>query len=134
MASNHTTNYQLCQWEATDKVLRTDFNEDNQKIDAALAAIPRLILGTYTGDGTANQFISLERTPRAVLSMQSNGYLSQQYQTVFFGGLALESSPVIGGGITVIAIEENGFRVYENDNKDVHANTLDTVYHYLAVL
>ena len=36
MASNHTTNYQLCQWEATDKVLRTDFNEDNQKIDAAL--------------------------------------------------------------------------------------------------
>ena len=36
MATNHTTNYQLCQWEATDKVLRTDFNEDNQKIDAAL--------------------------------------------------------------------------------------------------
>ena len=38
MASNHTTNYQLCQWEATDKVLRTDFNEDNAKIDAALSA------------------------------------------------------------------------------------------------
>ena len=39
MASNHTTNYQLCQWEAADKVLRTDFNQDNAKIDAALAAI-----------------------------------------------------------------------------------------------
>ena len=39
MATNHTTNYQLCQWEATDKVLRTDFNEDNQKIDAALASL-----------------------------------------------------------------------------------------------
>ena len=38
MATNHTTNYQLCQWEATDKVLRTDFNQDNQKIDAALKA------------------------------------------------------------------------------------------------
>ena len=36
MASNHTTNYNLNQWEATDKVLRTDFNEDNAKIDAAL--------------------------------------------------------------------------------------------------
>ena len=36
MASNHTTNYGLCQWEATDAVLRTDFNEDNQKIDTAL--------------------------------------------------------------------------------------------------
>lgn len=36
MASNCTENYGLCQWEATDAVLRTDFNEDNQKIDAAL--------------------------------------------------------------------------------------------------
>ena len=36
MASNYTSNYGLCQWEATDAVLRTDFNEDNEKIDAAL--------------------------------------------------------------------------------------------------
>lgn len=36
MASNHTENFGLCQWEATDQVLRTEFNEDNQKIDAAL--------------------------------------------------------------------------------------------------
>ena len=36
MASNHTTNYNLNQWEATDKVLRTEFNADNAKIDAAL--------------------------------------------------------------------------------------------------
>ena len=38
MSTNHTTNYDLCQWEATDQVLRTDFNQDNAKIDAALAA------------------------------------------------------------------------------------------------
>lgn len=36
MASNYTENCGLCQWEATDQVLRTEFNEDNQKIDAAL--------------------------------------------------------------------------------------------------
>lgn len=36
MASNYTQHYGLCQWEATDAVLRTDFNEDNQKIDTAL--------------------------------------------------------------------------------------------------
>lgn len=36
MASNHTQHYGLCQWEATDGVLRVDFNEDNQKIDTAL--------------------------------------------------------------------------------------------------
>jgi len=39
MASNYTENYGLCQWEATDQVLRTDFNEDNTKIDAALKGL-----------------------------------------------------------------------------------------------
>jgi len=37
MASNYTSNYGLCQWQASDKVLRTEFNADNAKIDAALA-------------------------------------------------------------------------------------------------
>ena len=36
MASNQTENYGLNQWEATDQVVRTDFNSDNLKIDAAL--------------------------------------------------------------------------------------------------
>ena len=31
MSTNHTTNYDLCQWEATDQVLRTDFNQDNAR-------------------------------------------------------------------------------------------------------
>ena len=39
MASNYTNNYGLCQWEATDAVLRTDFNQDNAKIEAALAIL-----------------------------------------------------------------------------------------------
>ena len=38
MSTNHTPNFNLCQWEADDKVLRSDFNADNQKIDAALKA------------------------------------------------------------------------------------------------
>lgn len=36
MASNYTENYQLCQWEATDQVKRTEFNADNAKVDEAL--------------------------------------------------------------------------------------------------
>ena len=38
MSTNHTTNYDLNQWEGTDKVLRAEFNADNAKIDAALKA------------------------------------------------------------------------------------------------
>ena len=38
---NRTNNYNLCQWEETDRVQRTDFNEDNAKIDAAVKAVDR---------------------------------------------------------------------------------------------
>ena len=38
MSTDHTTNYDLNQWEGTDKVLRAEFNADNAKIDAALKA------------------------------------------------------------------------------------------------
>ena len=34
-----TTNYQLNQWEKTDRILMDDFNADNQKLEAALGAI-----------------------------------------------------------------------------------------------
>ena len=34
--ANYTKHYQLHQWEPGDAFLRTDFNEDLEKIDAAL--------------------------------------------------------------------------------------------------
>ena len=67
----HTEHYQLNQWEANDKVQRTDFNADNAKLDAALhrlaqekaergkveelqaalAQLPRMTSGHYVGTG-----------------------------------------------------------------------------------
>ena len=52
MASGQTTNYGLNQWAAEDPVLRTDFNADNAKLDAAL---PRIIAGSYVGTGEAKE-------------------------------------------------------------------------------
>ena len=34
-----TTHYQLNQWEPEDRILRTDFNSDNARVDAALAGL-----------------------------------------------------------------------------------------------
>ena len=39
MASNHTPQYGLNQWLSSDTVLRTDFNQDNTKLEAALLAL-----------------------------------------------------------------------------------------------
>ena len=45
MASNYTSNYGLCQWEPSDKVLRSEFNGDNAKIDAAISAVDSRVDG-----------------------------------------------------------------------------------------
>ena len=66
MATNYTTNYQLNQWEPTDQVLRTEFNVDNAKIDAALAELGtfRIETGTYVGAGnTISKSLTLARPP-----------------------------------------------------------------------
>ena len=44
MATNYTTNYDLCQWEPTDAVQRVEFNADNAKLDAALKALSDQII------------------------------------------------------------------------------------------
>ena len=64
---NKTANFQLTQWEKTDRILMEEFNSDNEKIDAALkssadgvAALQtalascgncKIVYGTYTGNG-----------------------------------------------------------------------------------
>ena len=92
MASNQTSNYGLNQWEATDQVLRTDFNQDNAKLDAALkaladketelegtlagqaAAIAKLgncsiERFTYVGTGDSNTTIHFSRAPLLFIVM-----------------------------------------------------------------
>ena len=70
MASHQTTNFQLCQWEADDEVLRTDFNADNLKIENALSAIKMVadvayttenapvVCGSYKGNNAAQRKIA----------------------------------------------------------------------------
>ena len=45
---NHTTNYQLSQWESTDRILMSDFNSDNAKLDAALGTLAQTVTGHTT--------------------------------------------------------------------------------------
>ena len=49
MASGQTSNYGLNQWQASDKVLRTEFNADNQKTDTALKGLDSKIDTSISG-------------------------------------------------------------------------------------
>lgn len=53
-----TEHYQLCLWDEDDRILREDFNNDNQKIENALEGLKTLCncqiyLQPYTGTGEA---------------------------------------------------------------------------------
>ena len=103
MASSYTTNYQLNQWEGTDKVLRTEFNADNAKIDAALKANAdaiaaeaaareagdgalenalagkgncKMYVTSYTGTGRTTSPLTLQFpwVPKVVLIMGTDGH------------------------------------------------------------
>lgn len=144
MASNQTPNYGLNQWAATDRVIRTEFNADNEKIDAALATIPKIVTGVYTGDGAEEQFISLDFTPRAVFVCRIDGAIYSVNGALYhYGGLALTGNPAKtcsnDAYLDLIQIESGGFRVYYYYSNplfnNVHANTneSDTTYHYIAL-
>ena len=72
-----TTNYQLNQWAKSDRILMDDFNADNQKLDAALAGLPKIAVGTYTGTGTYGYgkgvTITFPFVPKLVLITKENG-------------------------------------------------------------
>ena len=139
MASGQTSNYGLNQWAAEDKVLRTDFNQDNAKLDEIMrevcTALPQIVCGTYTGNGSAEQFISLGFTPRAVFVCSDQGITVNSYNRYYYGGLAICGNPVkteLPG--SSVEITEGGFKVFSLNSASVHvaANASSQVGHYIA--
>ena len=137
MASNHTTNYQLCQWEATDKVLRTDFNQDNAKIDAALAALQQgkgnchILAGNYVGTGHYNtsgaSTLTFDHIPLAVFIYNPS---------IFFAVRGNTSGQVLnnGGGWTIsVQWSEHGLTWYSRNSAAEQMNTSGQTYYYLAL-
>lgn len=136
-----TENFNLNRWEPADEIRVEDFNDNSDKIDEALAKLtagmPKIVCGTYTGNGAASQTIELGFTPKAVLVVTTYGQM--QSSPYYNGGLAVTDNPVKMGstGHKVVEIIENGFNVYHNttvsSSQYVFANANTLLYHYLAV-
>ena len=131
MAANQTTNYQLNQWEPTDQVLRTDFNTDNAKLDAALAgkvdqadlehlesAVDtltgataslstthngRVYTSSYTGNGSASKTLSFPARPMLVNIMGMNHWLCAVQGSNIGSGRYLD-----GGGGEAVTVSWSG--------------------------
>ncbi|USF27379.1 hypothetical protein N510_002325 [Firmicutes bacterium ASF500] len=151
---NRTTNYNLCQFEENDRVRRTDFNEDNAKLDAALTGLTRskadlsaltvkteVAAGAYTGDGAAERVISLGFTPKALYVCSENGitYVGGNYGNSYRGGLAVPGAPIVSHGYSILEIVSGGFKVFYTEVKlnsastnHYGANTASLKFHYIA--
>lgn len=141
MAANQTTNYQLNQWEATDQVLRTDFNADNAKVDAALAGLAGAVLhiatGVYVGNGESSRAFSVPFPPKAVfLCTQSGQTYGESGIGHVYGGLAMADHPLQHETVNALVITDSGFTVYDciiNNLSSIQLNKEQTTYHYIAI-
>ena len=141
--ANYTEHYQLHQWEPEDPFLRTDFNEDLEKIDTALGAIPRIVSGAYIGDGAASRTIKLDFTHRMVYVCSDYGTVfdTSPYHVNYHGGLALQDYPAQARDVAYLSIVTNGFRVIHQEiissGSDYityyGTNTNQSGYRYFAV-
>ena len=151
--ATYTANYQLHQWVPEDNFLRTDFNQDFQKIDSALASLQtqtdskassaalstvetlagrkcEITCGTYVGDGAASRTITLGFQPKAV-HLEAKTGLRGGSTYHMYGGLAVQ-----GGGLshtyTALSIAPTGFQVFSQD--EARTNTSGEGYRYIAFL
>ncbi|NCB63390.1 MAG: hypothetical protein EOM52_07210 [Clostridia bacterium] len=126
MASNQTEHYGLNQWEGSDDFLRTEFNEDNRRVDAAMAGKCEVRAGKYIGDGVYPRTISLGGRPKAVLVEQGDG---TRPTNTYLAGLCVDGGAMAAG---TLIITDDGFQI---DRKYGTApNSQNAVFFYVAFL
>ena len=129
---SYTQHYQLHQWASTDDFLRTDFNEDLEKIDTALGGKPEIVTGAYSGNGNETQDIALGFQPLALIVISQSGMTNTTYHC--YGGLALPGTPCYFNNLNAIELTSTGFRARYRDfsGTSVSTNKSNTLYFYLA--
>ena len=129
--ANYTPNYQLHQWEPQDPFLRTDFNQDLQKIDSALngledkstaleAAVALcgncvLHYSTYVGTGVGKTELTFPGKPLLVNIMGDNIWMVG-IQGV---SVAISKNAGSGGGLQYAVWNENSV-TFENNEESQH--------------
>ena len=88
---NQTEQYQLNQWDKSDRIMMEDFNADNAKIEAALAeheeilsAVPKLgncqlYYETYVGNGGLSMSRTFPHKPMIIFINEADGSHSHRF-------------------------------------------------------
>ena len=131
-----TQHYQLNQWDAGDRVLREDFNEDNRQLEKALSACGncRMEHKTYVGTGISGPYgdkaNSLTFQQRPLLVIILGKYSMYIPGTVDRG----DTNPLASGGNAHNSFYWRGNKLTWNnyDSAAYQLNEKGITYHYLA--
>jgi len=137
MASNQTANFGLNQWEATDKVLREEFNADNAKIEAAILAAqksPCCVTGSYEGGVEGGVTVELGFKPSFLFVLQGTMPNESNAAVAALGNADLMllikyNGPMGLGGAT---ITDTGFCVNGAVTSSYALNLKGSTYYYTA--
>ncbi len=142
----HTGNFQLSQWESTDRIQRQDFNADNAKIDAALAAHAaaitrrgncRLVTFTYTGTGECGE----GKATTITFPGQPDFFIvfgSQSIAMAFWGEARILSLTYTSGqsysfgGSTIPVTWSGNQMILQTTYMESQLNTKNAIYHVAA--
>ena len=158
----HTQNYQLSRWEKDDRIMMEDFNADNAKLDAALAAKAdaedvtalaetvaaltaglgsggqnaRIAWGTYTGNGTYGssnaRSLTFDFYPMLIVCGSDWFVSSGCSPTVFLRGRAKACSECGCYPINV-TWSDTGITWYNDQSDDYMDNEANVAYSYVAI-
>lgn len=157
MSTNKTQHYHLNQWEAEDKVLRAEFNQDNAKLDSALPGRPGAGGASLRHPQNCHRDLSGEwsRQPDHPPGLCSQGGPDHDQSGLMYSPNSLRlyvrrsgppghsashryrrsiSSPY--EYYPGVEVTDTGFTVYETrigEYAGVSCNSADTTYHYLAI-
>ena len=155
----HTQNYQLSRWEKDDRIMMEDFNADNAKLDAALAAKAdaedvtalgetvaavaaalgsggqnaRIAWGSYTGNGKAGSAnpvrLNFDFTPVVVAVVEKESY---SYEPAHL--IKGQVRGVFSGSTCLLTWSGNSVSWYNPDgNANYQMNTANIPYCYMAI-
>lgn len=153
-STNKTATLGLNQWIKTDGVCMADFNADNVKVEAAIAAVTaarvQFYTGTYTGDGTCGSehptSVTLPFAPKLLIVYQAD---ADYPPSIFAAGMTkgnAHSEMTRGGGVDLtfagnsVSWYHNGHYYDESNNmmsvnvrEDFQLNSKGVTYNYMAI-
>ena len=151
---NKTANFQLTQWEKTDRILMEEFNSDNEKIDTALksnadkaAALQtalascgncKIVYGTYTGNGkygSANpNKLTFSGKPVLVIVQAQNNSTNFDFHLRMIRGCDWAVGDRGNYSYTNSVAWGENYVSWYNDKAETQFNLQNSVYSYIALI